>query len=178
MSTHLYFANNSIRNTTITCDSLGIHYNVSKTGRIISLSRWDSKNNLDVTVGEFELPFFKKDRIKVGPNGQWQDMRDYFDKSGSFLTSKTFTSNNGMNYTWKEHWGKMIVRSTRIHRARLTDDALIKYHRNMSDSYLEVLDSSTLTDLDTILLAFLITERKRRNKQKQRRSARASGGGP
>ncbi|KIM19765.1 hypothetical protein M408DRAFT_334275 [Serendipita vermifera MAFF 305830] len=158
MSVHLYFANNSVRNTTISCDSLGIHYTVSKAEKIVSLSRWDVTANSNVVVGEFELPSFRKDRIKVGPMGQWQPMRNYFDKPGMFSTSMTFTSNNGMKYTWKEHHGHLIM----THSGN--KNALIKYHRHVSkSSYLDVLDSSTMTGLDAILLTFLIAERKKRD---------------
>ena len=82
MSVYLYFANNSIRTTTLSCDSLGIHYTVSNTGGVISLSRWDSKSNMDVTVGEFELHFFSKDQVRLGPNGRWQLMRDFLHRDG------------------------------------------------------------------------------------------------
>ncbi|KIM19768.1 hypothetical protein M408DRAFT_334276 [Serendipita vermifera MAFF 305830] len=158
MLVHLYFANNSVRNTTISCDSLGIHYTVSKGDKIVSLSRWDNTTNSDMVVGEFELPFFKKDRIKVGPDGEWQPMRDYFDKPGMLSNSMIFTSNNGMKYIWKDHWGYLIMTHS--------DDKepLIKYHHNISKpSYLEVFDSSIITGLDTILLTFLIAERKKRD---------------
>ncbi|KIM19769.1 hypothetical protein M408DRAFT_30948 [Serendipita vermifera MAFF 305830] len=114
--------------------------------------------NSDVVVGEFELPFFKKDRIKVGPNGEWQLMRDYFDKPGMFTCAKAFTSNNGTKYIWKDHWGYLIMTYPG------DKEPLIKYHHNTSgSSYLEVLHSSTITGLDTILLTFLIAERKKRD---------------
>ncbi|KIM19766.1 hypothetical protein M408DRAFT_57348, partial [Serendipita vermifera MAFF 305830] len=161
MSIHIYLSNNSVRNTTISCDGLGIHYTASKTGKIISLSRWDITTNSNVVVGEFELPSFRKDRIKVGPSGQWQPMRDYFEGLGTFSTSMTFTSNNGMKYTWKDHWGYLIM----THSG--DKDTLIKYHRHISKpSYLEVLDSSIMTGLDTVLLTFLIAERKKREIEK------------
>ncbi|KIM19764.1 hypothetical protein M408DRAFT_30943 [Serendipita vermifera MAFF 305830] len=175
MSVNLHFANGSIRNTTISCDSLGIHYTVSKNRKVISLSRWDGRTNSNVVVGEFKLPFFRKDRIRVGPNGKWQPMRDYFDKPGMFSTSMTFRSNNGVKYTWKEHHGHLIM--TRSGKK----GALIKYHRNRwKSSYLEVLDSSTINGLDTILLTFLIAERKKRKRREtrtQQAEAIASGVG-
>lgn len=172
MSVHLYFSNNSIRDTTVTCDSLGIHYNVSKSGRIISLSRWDSTTGSDVLVGQFELPFMSKDKVRIGPNGQWQPLNKYIDGGGHFSTTMSFTSNNGMKYSWKTNWGKLIM----THQG--SDETLIRYHRNVSSpSYLEVSDSSTMSGLDNILLTFLIAERKRRNRQKRRRTAAASGGG-
>lgn len=146
MSVHLYFANNSIRNHTRSCDSLGIHYIVSKAGRITSLSRWEGQKNSNAVVGELELPFFRRDRIRVGSNGQWQPLRDYLNKSNIFSISMSFISNNRMKYTWKAHLGHL----TMTHPGK--KDALIEYHRNIyNSSYLEILDSSTTSALDTIL---------------------------
>ncbi|KIM19767.1 hypothetical protein M408DRAFT_30946 [Serendipita vermifera MAFF 305830] len=172
MPIHIYLSNNSVRNTTISCDSLGIHYTASKAKKIVSLSRRDITTNANVVVGEFELHSFRKDRIKVGPNGQWQDTQDYFEGLGMFSTSLTFPSNNGMKYTWKDHWGYTIM----THSG--DKDTLIKYHRHtVKSSYLEVLDSSIMTELDTVLLTFLIAERKKRDIQAAAEAGASAGGG-
>lgn len=45
MSIHLIFATNSVRNTSITCDSLGIHYEVSDSQGIFTIKRLYSSSN-------------------------------------------------------------------------------------------------------------------------------------
>jgi hypothetical protein len=83
----LYFSNNSIRHTNLSCDSLGIHYTVSHADSITSVTRWNSEMNTDVLVGEFELPFFKKDRIRLGQDGEWRLARTFLIKNGGSFVS-------------------------------------------------------------------------------------------
>jgi hypothetical protein len=80
MSIRIYFSNGSIRNTTLSCDSLGIHYTVSKTGGVISLARWDSETNSNVTAGEIEFRLLEKDKIRIGQDGEWQSMKEYLSR--------------------------------------------------------------------------------------------------
>lgn len=88
MSIRLYFSNNSVCNTTLSCDSLGIHYTVSKTGSITTLTRWDSESNSNVFVGEFDRPIFKKHKIRVGQDGEWQDLSKFLYKGENRNLSK------------------------------------------------------------------------------------------
>jgi len=178
MSVNIYFANNSIRNTKISCDSLGVHYTIGKPGSIISVSRWDSKTNTDFTIGQFELPWFRSDKIRLGEDGEWQPMKEYLRRGSCFSFSHPmyFQGKDGTKYVWREGWAKLFMTSETSPK-----DALITYHRNHSaknPSFLEVTDTSVLSNLDDIILTFLVAERKRRNRQDRRRRARASGGGP
>jgi hypothetical protein len=88
MSIRIYFSNGSIRNTALSCDSLGIHYTVSKTGRVISLARWDSETNSNITVGEIEFLLLEKSRIRVGQDGEWQLMKDFLSKDEGTVMSR------------------------------------------------------------------------------------------
>jgi hypothetical protein len=88
MSVRIYFSNGSIRNTTLSCDSLGIHYTVSKTGGVISLARWDSETNSNITVGEIEFRLLEKHRIRVGQDGEWQLMKDFLSKDEETVMSR------------------------------------------------------------------------------------------
>ena len=138
MSVHLYFSNNSIRHTTLSCDSLGIHYTVSHADSITSVTRWNSETDISVPVGEFQLPFFKKDRIRLGQDGEWRLARTFLVKNGGKrlstwvlavssclfclvllnerqtltigCSSRSFEANNGTRYKWKVRWGHLVVR--------------------------------------------------------------------
>jgi len=83
MSVHIYFSNNSIRDTTLSCDSMGIHYTVARVKDAVSVTRWDSKTDSNILVGEFKLPFFKHDEIRVGEKGEWQLLPNYLTRTDS-----------------------------------------------------------------------------------------------
>jgi hypothetical protein len=87
MSVRIYFSNGSIRNTTLSC----IHYTVSKTGGVISLARWDSETNSNITVGEIEFRLLEKHRIRVGQDGEWQLMKDFLSKDEETVMSRYFS---------------------------------------------------------------------------------------
>lgn len=84
MTVHIYFSNNSIRKTKLSCDDLGIHYDVSKSGKTITISRQGNKTYGNMVVGQFEFHSFRKDRIRAGPDESWRPMKEFFSKSGLF----------------------------------------------------------------------------------------------
>jgi hypothetical protein len=87
MSVHLIFSNNSVRNTTITCDSLGIHYEVTSKHGVVSIARWDRNINRNVTIGQFVLPFWSKDKIRLGDDSQWRPLKEVlYKRQGDFWT--------------------------------------------------------------------------------------------
>lgn len=132
MSIHLILSSNSVRNTTVRCDSLGIYYEVSESHGIVTVKRWDSPNNASVVVGEFELFTFKKDKIRLGgERGEWGLLQDVLHRNGGALCSmlvfnatedfilflkitsysaRTFAGNDGKQYRWKTRWGALLVR--------------------------------------------------------------------
>lgn len=92
MSIRLICSNNSVRNTTVSCDSLGIHYEISKSQGIVTVKRWDSPTNTSIVVGEFELPIFKRDRIRLGGDkGEWRLLDEVLYKNrGSIFSTSVF----------------------------------------------------------------------------------------
>lgn len=63
----LILSKNSLQNTTLDCDSLGIHYQVSTTDNITTLRRWDGRSGPDtyVDIGQWEHRIFKKNTFKL-----------------------------------------------------------------------------------------------------------------
>jgi hypothetical protein len=84
---HLILSNQSIRNTTIACDSLGIHYEVSKQDDIIQVKRWNSKADDSVLIAEFKLSIFSKDVIRFSPDEEWMPVTDFMPRSGNIFTT-------------------------------------------------------------------------------------------
>jgi len=72
MSIRLILSNNSVRNTTVSCDSLGLHYDVSQSNGVVTVARWESAGNKNIVVGQFELPHFRKDKVRLGEIGEWR----------------------------------------------------------------------------------------------------------
>lgn len=67
----LIFSNNSVRNNTLDCDALGIHYQLTtptegiKLNRITTFSRWDPQTQENVEIADYERKSFGKDRIRI-----------------------------------------------------------------------------------------------------------------
>ncbi|PVF94971.1 hypothetical protein CPB86DRAFT_712097 [Serendipita vermifera] len=177
MSIHILLSNNSVRNVTASCDSLGIHYEVSREhdDGVITVHRWESLTNSNVLVGQFKLPFFGRDKVKLAGDPEWRPLGEFLiKKRNPFSTTRTFRGNSGNMYKWKTKWGRLVM----CHAAKdISRKPLVRYHRHYTEqSYLEILDSSVLPSLDNLFVAFLIMEKKRRDREKTRRSH--GGGGP
>ncbi|KAG8806369.1 hypothetical protein FRC17_005058 [Serendipita sp. 399] len=168
MSIRLLMTGNSVRNNTISCDSLGIHYDVSRNTEtnVITVQRWDSESNAFFFVGEFHLFAFKHDQIRMGSNGEWMLKRDYLYKEGSnpISSARTFETKDGTKYRWKIRWDKLQL--CHHSSANLGDEPLVIYHRHITGgkpSYLEVRDPSVMKALDSIIVTFLIMEKEHRD---------------
>jgi hypothetical protein len=86
---YLHFSNNSVDNTTISCESMGIHYIVTKPARILSLSRWDQGVHAYVKAGQFERSDFAwKHWVRLGQDGQWQRLKYWLHKGDAGITSE------------------------------------------------------------------------------------------
>jgi hypothetical protein len=112
MSIRLLLSTNSVYNTAISCDSLGIHYHLSKKNGIISLTRWDSASNSNVLAGQYEFNILSKSRIKMGDSddGTWVNMRDLLFREGSMLSpARYFIGKSGVKYKWSHGWGSFEV---------------------------------------------------------------------
>jgi hypothetical protein len=112
MSIRLLLSSNSVYNTAISCDSLGIHYQLSKANGIVSLTRWDPASNSNVLAGQYQFNHLSKSRIKMGDNddGTWMNMKDLLFREGSVLSpARYFIGNSGMKYKWSHGWGSFEV---------------------------------------------------------------------
>ncbi|CAG7852295.1 SubName: Full=Uncharacterized protein {ECO:0000313/EMBL:CCA71140.1} [Serendipita indica DSM 11827] len=181
MSIHLLASNNSVRNTTLSCDSMGIHYEVSKSSQtgIVSVHRWESTSNQNVLAGEIEFHWFSADLLRMG-DGEWRRRKDLLanEERNPMSRTRTFTGNNGVRYKWKFHWDSLQL--CHADRDATNQEALVVYHRHFlpnKPSYLEIRDTSVLPGLDSIIVTFLYMEKKRRDRDKAQRR-HGAGGGP
>ncbi|PVF93503.1 hypothetical protein CPB86DRAFT_107727 [Serendipita vermifera] len=175
MSNRLIFANNSVKNTTLSCDSLGIHYKVSRSrdDGIISVARWDRKTDQKVTVGQFRFRLFRKDQIKLASDTKWRNLKEvlYKRKGECWTPDRSFVANNGTVYRWVlKHKGLEASQTLYYDDKQKGLDPLVKYvrhYRTLSGpSYLEIIDSSVMDSLDLIVVTFLIMEKKKRDGDK------------
>ncbi|PVF93502.1 hypothetical protein CPB86DRAFT_107794 [Serendipita vermifera] len=171
MSIRLLFANNSVKNTTLKCDSLGIQYDVSEKDGIVSVARWDSTMDKNIPVGQFNLSRLGKDQIKLANDEEWRLLKEviYKSKGGWWLSS--FVATDGSVYQWKLQWKGVIPRLVMCYEdPKRGTEPLVKYvlHPKSSKdpSYLEVVDSSLLSSIDLIVVTFLIMETKKRELEK------------
>ena len=62
----LIFSSNSLRNNEISCDALGIHYQLSTpTDGLTSITRWDPRQENDILIAEWERKNYGKDRVRM-----------------------------------------------------------------------------------------------------------------
>jgi hypothetical protein len=65
-------------NTTASCDSLGIHYEVSKDHGIISVSRWKGGiPDRNVPAGDIQYHLFHQDKVHLPGDSQWKVMGEF-----------------------------------------------------------------------------------------------------
>lgn len=76
----LIMSTNSVRNTAFTSEELGLRYDVTKKSGVVTIRRWDRGTNQTVVVGEFKLPDFSKDLIRIGPTGPWIPVKDFLNR--------------------------------------------------------------------------------------------------
>jgi hypothetical protein len=86
-----------VRNTTASCDSLGIHYEVSKEYGIISVNRWEGGDlERSVPAGDIQYLFFHQDMIRLPGESEWKVMGEFLRKSrnpfSSYVTILFFVS--------------------------------------------------------------------------------------
>jgi hypothetical protein len=87
-SIKLVTSSNSVKNTTISCDGLGFHYEVSKPDNVVKIKRVDDSSNESVLVGELNLHKLSKDTMKLGSSsdGEWTPVKDFLTKPGSVFS--------------------------------------------------------------------------------------------
>lgn len=79
----LTMANNSVRNTTISCDSLGIQYGVAKSGGIVSVYRWDTSTSRNILVGQFKLAVWRS-LIRFRKEDPWMQLKGFLSQGDGF----------------------------------------------------------------------------------------------
>lgn len=172
----LIFSSNSLRHTTLACDSLGIHYEIKETDTgDVGVTRWDKQTNNQVPVGEYSIHIFKSPKIRF-PGGDWEALDTFLHKDGWFFThDRTFTGQGGTKYRWKHK----LAGLTLFH---VDDDKepvvhYVRHSMSHEKSYLEILDKTVLDVLDKIVFSFLIMERLHRNSASGAAAASGTTGG-
>ncbi|PVF93501.1 hypothetical protein CPB86DRAFT_790067 [Serendipita vermifera] len=168
MSIHLIFSNNSVKNTTVECDSLGIHYEASKKHNIVSVTHWDSSTDQMIPVGQYHFPDLGKGLIKLPKDADWRPLKELLHKRPGawWFPNRAFTADDRTVYQWKLERKGLAPNLVLYHDdAQKGTEPLVKYHLNRFSSkstYLELIDSSLLGSLDLIVLTFLVMETKKR----------------
>ncbi|PVF94956.1 hypothetical protein CPB86DRAFT_712048 [Serendipita vermifera] len=166
MTISLLFASTSTRNTAISCDSLGIHYEVSDEDGTTSLHKWNSEKNENALIGHFQVPRLSSDKIKWPGQDEWKPLDTFMGKPTKNPFATTFNGADGTEYRWTSELRSLVMYKV----ADNSDDhPLVRFHRRYFDqgqSSLEIIDDSVMPDLDHIVLTFLIMEKKRRDRQK------------
>ncbi|KLO20079.1 hypothetical protein SCHPADRAFT_884837 [Schizopora paradoxa] len=185
----LVLSHDNPRNTTLDCDALGIHYQVTSDSHLLVTSkttrvhRWDRRSNQNILVAEWIRHNFHSDEFKF-PNsngGVTVPVKTFMDCHLGFATNEwSFVGNDGRRYTWQEKTHLVLPKKIfAFFKCFVSEDGregapIARYHGkshliNAHNAYLELLPGSERT-LDTLVLTFLYVEWKRRE-QKQAASA-------
>jgi hypothetical protein len=81
MSTRFIVSQHTMSHMTLTCDSLDKRYVVSGHKRIVSVTGWDQSLGRNVIIGQFRIPIFSPNQIKLGEDGEWRPMKEVFYRS-------------------------------------------------------------------------------------------------
>ncbi|PVF94968.1 hypothetical protein CPB86DRAFT_788550 [Serendipita vermifera] len=175
MSINIQLANNSLKNTTASCDSLGIHYEIEKEQGIVSVKKWDRQGNRNVPVGDIQYLIFGHDKIHMSGEDEWNRMSHFLKRSSKpFSSARTFIGNDGKEYRWTTRLDQLYMFDAHDKGAK----PLVKFHRHhFQPSWIEIRGQSVMNSLDNIIVSFLVVEKKRRERGRRRRAAAASGGG-
>lgn len=113
---HILMSSNSVKNTTFSCDDLGIRYEVSKQDGVITVNRRNSSDSTNTIVGEIQYPLLSRERIMLGEHmvqeGKWHDVRNVLVKCGGVSTARSFEGRHGKKYRWESPWGTLVVCSS------------------------------------------------------------------
>ncbi|KLO20080.1 hypothetical protein SCHPADRAFT_884838 [Schizopora paradoxa] len=179
MNASLTLSHNDIRNTTLDCDSLGIHYQVMSdigllaTGKNTQIRRWDNQLRQFIPVAEWERHSFESDVFKF-PNGRTFPVSTFMSSNRGFAKiERTFVGDDGRRYSWLARTSELTAYSSENDSmgapiAKFHSRRILFGRRNAS---LELFPGYEKT-LDTLVLTFLYVEYKRR----QSRNASASAG--
>ncbi|KAG8862173.1 hypothetical protein FRC20_011351 [Serendipita sp. 405] len=102
--------------------------------------------------------------VKLGGETEWRRLDTFLYRSSWLSSSRSFVGNNGKEYRWKVKNGGVVLHSV-SHKTRTPLVTFHRHYRKKHPSYLEVHDPSILHTLDSIIVSFLIMERKRRDEE-------------
>lgn len=85
---NILFSSKSIRNTVASCDSLGIHYDITKEkdSDIITVRRWDKTTDQNVWVGQLKMYYFERDMIRIKEDGDFATLGTFVPRHGSIFS--------------------------------------------------------------------------------------------
>ncbi|KAG8809524.1 hypothetical protein FRC19_005175 [Serendipita sp. 401] len=136
----LLFSENYVRHTVITCESLGIRYEALTHCGTVSVYRRDAVHNWTILVGEFKLPEFSRDKVKLPVDQDWKSLKRFLYRHCFLSSSWSFIDNDGIEYRWKKRRGVLNLYGAHRHR-----EPLAEFHRHYAwyhPSHLNVLDPS------------------------------------
>lgn len=181
-----YLSPNSVRNTVITGSDVSYEIATPKEifhsgDRVTTITRVE-RNGEKRVVGEYIWPALKKSRVRVlladgDALGEWVPTNDFLLKRGGILlsTSRIFSGANGVQYKWsiKGFVGQHLTLTYDSDESAQGPYALAVFHlprRNIGlqevrEAYLEV-SPTVQSDLDVIIVTFLLVERERRDRER------------
>ncbi|PVF94972.1 hypothetical protein CPB86DRAFT_622834 [Serendipita vermifera] len=122
-------------------------------------------NKQNVFVADLKLPGMTA-KVKWPGDATWRPLSDFRWKGHTlnpFTPSRTFLGNDGVEYRWKIHGGKLELYYAPKHPST---GPLVRYHRNFykkEPGYMDILGLSVVGALDTIIVSFLAMENRRRD---------------
>jgi len=133
MAFELKLSRNSVRNCTIDCDAIGLHYEVStpiggwKTNRVTTVKRWDPKSGEAVIIAEWERSWLKSDRIRLSRSGtaDFVPIGDVLLRRSWWCLNRSFVGENGSVYVWKTGCGSLKLYVQGADKA----EPIAAYHR-------------------------------------------------
>ncbi|PAV21215.1 hypothetical protein PNOK_0384200 [Pyrrhoderma noxium] len=181
----LHLKTNSLRNNVISCDSLGLHYQVStdtsgfRAHRMIYISKWIPSTDKQIPLAEWKRQICGRGSIKLfrelAPGGssppEFVPMKKFIYRQhlsiflkGSNIFNRTFTAKNGKTYTWKSR-----NFSLRLYCDE-SDKVIVKYHFahcliNKRNGSLELI-SDWEDIIDEIIVSFIVVEKLRREEER------------
>ncbi|KAL5522664.1 hypothetical protein ACEPAG_8682 [Sanghuangporus baumii] len=159
----LIFSSNSLRNTQIECDALGLHYQLStpsegiKNQRTTSITRWDPLQEKDVLIAD------SSQRNTSRKMDMWWYMTSYRERMDYRVECESIARHTslklyeeGSQVPIAEYGGRHCLINKR------------KAHIRLAPGCDEI--------LDYLVLTCVITERKRRDAKRRQRSSSGGGG--
>ncbi|CCA72332.1 hypothetical protein PIIN_06266 [Serendipita indica DSM 11827] len=172
MSISLVFESTSLYHNTISCETHGIRYQISRgSDDVVTIKRWDPKTDLMSSVYELKLPYFTKDMYRKPGEATWLPMRQLLQKAGNnpLSNTKAFHGSGGLEYRWETLDRKVLLFAGSQSSPEPSPIAWYNWSHTRGElSSLEIADLSILPSLDIIILTFVVFEKSRRDRHRRR----------